>query len=188
MATDRAVLENYMQAAGLKYTLRDDYIHTSFATDVYRNQDGGSALFMVVRLEEDGEYIKVLAPNLYNFPAAAPNAQTVFRVLLGICWRTKLIKFEYDEQDGEIRALVEFPLEDAALTQKQFLRCLNGLVQIVDEYHPAIQSAIEGGSGSLDEAEQFSDIMRRTERLYKAAGILRDHQAEVSSADLWLEE
>ena len=109
-------------------------------------------------------------------------------MLLGICWRTKLIKFEYDEQDGEIRALVEFPLEDAALTQKQFLRCLNGLVQIVDEYHPAIQSAIEGGSGSLDEAEQFSDIMRRTERLYKAAGILRDHQAEVSSADLWLEE
>lgn len=187
MAIDNAEIETYMKEAGLKYSFHDNYIHTTFATDVYRNQEDNPALYIIIRLEEDGEYFKLIAPNLYRLPADMPQSATVFRVLLGICWRTKLIKFEYDETDGEIRGIIEFPLEDGSLTQKQFLRCLNGMVQILDEYHTAIQSAIEGGSGSLDEAEQFSDIMRRTERLYRLAGIQKPRQP-VSSRDLILEE
>jgi len=187
MAIDFNTIENYMKEAGLKFTFHDDYIHTTFATDVYRNQEDNPALYIIVRLEEEGEYFKLIAPNLYRLPADMPQSGTLFRVLLGICWRTKLIKFEYDETDGEIRAIIEFPLEDGSLTQKQFLRCLNGMVQILDEYHLAIESALEGGPGSLDEAEQFSDIMRRTERLYRLSGMQKPHQP-VSSRDLILEE
>lgn len=187
MAVDSKILEQFMNEEGLKFTVHDDYIHTTFATDVYRNQEGNAALYIIIRLEEDGEYFKLIAPNMYNLPPDSARGQTVFRVLLGVCWRTKLIKFEYDELDGEIRGIIEFPIEDGTLTKKQFLRCLNGLVQIMDEYHVAIQSALHGGSGSLDEAEQFSDILRRTERLYKLAGVMKP-QRPVKPGDLILEE
>jgi hypothetical protein len=171
MSATLATIESFMIQEGLKYSVHDDYVRTSFATDLYRDQDGDASVFIIARLDEDGEYFKLMAPNLYHCPADNPNAAEVFRTLLGVCWRSKLIKYEYDERDGEIRAIVEFPLEDSALTSKQFLRCLNGLVQIIDEYHVAIAKAIDGGSASLDEAEEEADNVRRAERILKSAGI-----------------
>jgi len=182
-----ADLERYMNEENLKYSVHDGYMRTSFSTDIYRDQDGDSSLFMIARLDEDGEYFKLIAPNLYNYPETGENRAGVFRVLLGVCWRSKLIKFEYDERDGEIRGIIEFPLEDAILTKKQFLRCLNGLVQIVDEYHVAIASAMSGGSGSLDEAEKVSENIRRAENLYKMTGIDRS-RTTAARTQLKLEE
>ncbi|MBU0928469.1 MAG: hypothetical protein KKA67_12025 [Spirochaetes bacterium] len=171
MATTLSTIESYMVAEGLKYSQHDDYLRTSFATDLYKDQDGDSSVFIIARVEEDGEYFKLMAPNLYHYPPDGPNTSEVFRILLGVCWRSKLIKYEYDERDGEIRAIVEFPLEDAPLSSKQFLRCLNGLVQIIDEYHEAIALAIGGSEASLDEAEETADNIRRADRIMRAAGI-----------------
>ena len=42
-----------------------------------------------------------------------------------------MLRWEYDPIDGEIIASVILPLEDALLTECQFNRCLNGLVQLV---------------------------------------------------------
>lgn len=170
---------------GLKYSVHGDYIRTSFATDVYRDQDGDGSVFIIARLDEDGEYFKLLAPNLYTYAPDGMDRADVFRVLLGVCWRSKLIKYEYDERDGEIRAIIEFPLEDGVLTKRQFLRCLNGLVQIVDEYHSAIASAMAGGPGSLDEAEETSENLRRAERLFRLVGL---EKRKASPGDVLLEE
>jgi hypothetical protein len=185
VATDLATLEGFLTEEGLKYSVHGDYIRTSFATDVYRDQDGDGSVFIIARMDEEGEYFKLLAPNLYNYPPDGPSRAEVFRVLLGVCWRSKLIKYEYDERDGEIRAIIEFPLEDSAITKRQFLRCLNGLVQIVDEYHPAIESAINGGPGSLDEAEETSENLRRADRIYRLAGV---EKRRTSALDVFLEE
>ncbi len=171
MAIDLAALEAFFTEEGLKYSVHGDYIRTSFATDSYRDQDGDASVFIIARLDEGGEYFKLLAPNLYNYPPDGPDRAAVFKALLSVCWRSKLIKYEYDERDGEIRAIIEFPLEDGNLTKRQFLRCLNGLVQIVDEYHSAIASAMAGGPGSLDEAEESSENARRAEQLYRLAGV-----------------
>jgi len=171
VSTSLSTIESYMATEGLKYSLHNDYIRTSFATDLYKDQDGDSSVFIIARIEEEGEYFKLMAPNLYHYPPDGPNTAEVFRILLGVCWRSKLIKYEYDERDGEIRAIVEFPLEDAPLSAKQFLRCLNGLVQIIDEYHEAIATAIAGAEASLDEAEDAADNIRKAERILRAAGI-----------------
>lgn len=171
MATTLSIIESYMVAESLKYSMHDDYLRTSFATDLYKDQDGDSSVFIIARVEEDGEYFKLMAPNLYNYPPDGSNASEVFRTLLGVCWRSKLIKYEYDERDGEIRAIVEFPLEDASLSKTQFLRCLNGLVQIIDEYHEAIATAIGGLEASLDDAEDAADNVRKADRILRAAGI-----------------
>ena len=56
-----------------------------------------------------------------------------------------MIQFEYDPSDGEIRAMVEFPIEDGKVTAKQLRRILGGFPYIVDEYDEMIRTAIEQG-------------------------------------------
>lgn len=60
-------------------------------------------------------------------------------------WQTKFVQFEYDENDGEIRVKIEFPLEDTPLTKRQLFRCVGGIAQIVDNFDPTIRGAIERG-------------------------------------------
>lgn len=188
MATTLGTIEGFMVADGLKYSLHDDYIRTSFATDLYRDPDGDPSVFIITRVEEDGEYFKLMAPNLYHYPPDGPNTAEVFRTLLGICWRSKLIKYEYDERDGEIRAIVEFPLEDSSLSSRQFIRCLNGLVQIIDEYHAAIAAAMDGAHASLDEAEVTADTARMASRILRQAGVVRPELAAATARTIRFEE
>ena len=44
-----------------------------------------------------------------------------------------MVRWEYDALTDQINAKIELPLEDAQLTQRQFDRCLDSLVQLVDE-------------------------------------------------------
>jgi hypothetical protein len=78
--------------------------------------------------------------------------------MLSISWETKMLQWEYDPSDGEIRAIIEFPLEDSTLTEKQFNRCLHGLVQIVDEMAmPRLNVVMETGKdpGDLEAGERL---------------------------------
>jgi hypothetical protein len=78
--------------------------------------------------------------------------------MLAISWETKMLQWEYDPSDGEIRAIIEFPLEDSILTERQFNRCLSGLIQIVDTIaFPRLQEVMETGEdpGNLDLGERL---------------------------------
>ena len=146
MATTCAQIQSYFDDAGLKYEVRDggECILTGFATDQYTNPRGQKGLMVLIELREDGRYIRVSAPMAYRYKEG-PHKLAVLQALLMVQWKTKLVQFEYDESDGEIRPVVEFPLEDAPLGREQFQRCVSGLVQIVDHYHPVIQGAIDSG-------------------------------------------
>lgn len=173
-------IEGFLKSENLVFTRKDEYLQTSFTTEHYRDQEGKPSVFIVIRLEEGGEYIKIFAPNLYNLPAFAdPNL--LFQALLEIAWKTKLVQYEYDRNDGELRAIVEFPLEDSTLTRRQFMRALNGLVQITDEYAPVIDNLMLNGvldfESSLAEletrrlADEYVKLFRelrqgRTQRLF----------------------
>ena len=44
VATKLSTIESYLIAERLKYSVHDDYIRTSFATDLYRDQDGDAVI------------------------------------------------------------------------------------------------------------------------------------------------
>jgi hypothetical protein len=78
--------------------------------------------------------------------------------MLAISWETKMLQWEYDPSDGEIRAIIEFPLEDSILTERQFHRCLSGLIQIVDSIAiPRLKEVMETGEdpGNLELGERL---------------------------------
>lgn len=157
MATTLQDIARFLNEEKFRFTMMEDHVRLSFSTDNYAapEPDGERSLFLVVKLEEEGEYFKLIAPCVYRIrpDEADPRA---FQALLQVSWKTKMVQFEYDDSDGEVRAIIEFPLEDSELTKRQLMRCLNGMVQIIEEYHPAIEAAMLSGSidfGLEEEAE-----------------------------------
>ena len=59
--------------------------------------------------------------------------------------QTKLVRFEHDPEDGEVRATVAFPLEDGTLTRRQFRRLLEAIPKAVNRWHPVILKALDEG-------------------------------------------
>jgi hypothetical protein len=123
--------------------VQPDTVRLAFATQRFVDPDTNSkALVVVVRLEENGEYIKVFSP--HAFEAKGRHAGDVLKACMEIQWETKLIQFEYDESDGEIRPIIEWPIEDGTVTAKQLARAIMGLALLVDRYAPVLEQAARG--------------------------------------------
>jgi hypothetical protein len=177
MATSLSEIELYLKEEGLRFTRMDEYIRTSFSTDDYEDSDGDKSVFLIIKPEESGEYFKLIAPNLYKLQEG-PGRGAVFQTLLMISWRTKLVQFEYDDSDGEVRAIVEFPLEDSGLTRRQLMRSIHGIVQIVDEYHGAIDRAIRTGRVEMEGPLKGAAIDRLASEYYSYLGLKRRGSGE----------
>jgi hypothetical protein len=154
MATTLAQIAQYLDKQEWKYRLEEeaDRIITGVQTDHIEN------FLIVIQLDEDGEFFKLFAPQVLSDVLNHPHKEAILETMLSISWETKMLQWEYDPTDGEIRAIIEFPLEDALLTEKQFNRCLRGLIQIVDEIAmPRLKVVMETGEdpGDIEEGERL---------------------------------
>jgi len=168
MSTTIEEIKGFLDAEDLKYDhdAGDCYIRTGFKTEHYANHEGRKSLRIIIELVEGGEFIKFMAPKAYNIPkdASSFHKMALFQTLLHISYRTKMVQFEYDPGDGEIRANIEFPLEDALLTQKQMSRCLSCLTGVMDHYHEQINDAIHSGitpESEEEEKQAFQEFQRQ---------------------------
>lgn len=113
---------------------------------------------IVVQLDENGNFFRLFAPQVIAGVKDHPHKQAILQTMLSISWETKMLQWEYDPSDGEIRAIIEFPLEDSTLTERQFGRCLAGLVQIVDKVAiPRLKEVMKTGQdpAHLDMGERL---------------------------------
>jgi len=102
-----------------------------------------------------------------------------------------MIQFEYDDSDGEVRAIIEYPLEDANLTRRQLLRSVQSLVQIVDKYHPVMYKALREGviefEASENPLEELQNAFSRFEETLRDMGIdvdeILEQDAKQSASD-----
>ena len=145
MAMTRKDIEAILDEMQFRYRPHDEWaVAFGMCMERYENPENGEhSMMVVVRLTEDGEYFSMFAPVAYRVKGEHQDA--FLRACAQIQWKTKLIQFEWDESDGEVRPVVEFPLEDGRITRKQFERCLSGLCQIIDEFHPVLKRAAEEG-------------------------------------------
>jgi len=118
--------------------------------------------FMIhFRLSEDGEFLQLIAPQLLHVKDHVYKG-VLFQTMLSISYEVKMLRFEYDPIDGEVRASIEIPLEDATFTPRQFDRCLSGLIHLVDErVMPRLKAVMATGEdpGAKDLATQLVDAM-----------------------------
>ncbi len=140
MAATLDQVSGFLAGRGLRYQ-REDARQMLFVPFRLEEID---RLVIVVKLEENGEFIKVLAPSLLTCPAG-PHKLPLMETLLLISWETKMLQWEYDPTDGEVRAIIEFPLEDAPLTEAQFFRAFDGLAQMCRMFLPRLRQVAETG-------------------------------------------
>ncbi|KKJ01260.1 YbjN domain-containing protein [Prochlorothrix hollandica] len=110
-------------------------------------------LFIVLNLTENGEFLQLQAPQILSLTDHVYKGPTL-QTLATIQYQVKMLRLEYDPSDGEIRGSIELPLEDASLTQRQFDRALNGLIQLVDHHaiprlRQTLATGIDPGPPSL---------------------------------------
>ena len=122
-----------------------NFIVVGAGTNFYKDKDGENFLRIVIELSENGEYINFFSPGAFNI--AGKNKQVFLEACCMAQWMTKLIQFEYDHQDGEIRPVIEFPLEDNTVTAKQISRALRGMASLMDTYYNFL---IKAGEGVID--------------------------------------
>lgn len=167
-----------------------DVIVTGFGTKNYIDDDGDKNLGMIIQLEENGEFLKIFTPKCYSI-LEETNRAALMQTLLMVSWKTKMIQFEYDDSDGEVRAIIEYPLEDANLTRRQLLRSVQSLVQIVDKYHPVMYKALREGviefEASENPLEELQNAFSRFEETLRDMGIdvdeILEQDAKQSASD-----
>lgn len=154
MATNLKQIASYLDRKGWKYRINE--ADASILTGVFG--ENLEEFLIVIQLDEDGEFFEMFAPRVLSGVKNHPHKAAILQTMLCISWETKMLQWEYDPSDGEIRAIIEFPLEDAELTERQFNRCLHSLVELVDELAlPRLQAVMETGEdpGDLEEGERL---------------------------------
>jgi hypothetical protein len=150
MATSIDEIRGYLDECDLRYRVDDEEeaILIGFRVDpqtsTYRTPDGEPHVRIVIRVLEGGDFVEVFSPNAWNILGSLHKA-AVFETLASIQSRYKMLRFDYDPADGEIRPNIELPLEDAGLTSRQFHRLLQGVLHGTQRYDRAIRLAADAG-------------------------------------------
>jgi hypothetical protein len=128
MGANLQQIARYLDNLGWDYRFDDEEERIITGVEADHLED----FLIVVQLDEDGRFFRLFAPQVLAGVSDHPYKADILQTMLAISWETKMLQWEYDPSDGEIRAIIEFPLEDSNLTEKQFNRCLSALIQIVD--------------------------------------------------------
>lgn len=120
-----------------------EYVGFGVPTQNYTNPKGERVLGMVAGLENGGEFFKLFAPQAFTIRGEHKAAFLETAALIQM--KTKMIQFEYDGADGEVRPMIEFPICDGTLTRKQFQHCVVALVTLVDRFASVLERAAKDG-------------------------------------------
>lgn len=151
MATTLQSLETLFQSIGWKYKAKpsqasgnEGYLYSAFPTKEYRDADGDSMVTFIFNIQEEGELLKVVVPRLYA--CINPHfRRAFFEVAIRKTFEKKLCFFDYDHRDGEIRMLLDLPIEDSELTERQIKRIVQSMLTHIDSNHEAVHAAVEKG-------------------------------------------
>ncbi|KAB8314887.1 hypothetical protein SD81_033245 [Tolypothrix campylonemoides VB511288] len=154
MAADLQQIAYFLDNLGWNYRIDEQEERIIIGVE----SDNVKDFLIVVQLDEDGKFFRLFAPQVLSGVTHHPHKAAILQTMLSISWETKMLQWEYDPSDGEIRAIIEFPLEDSILTEKQFNRCLHGLIQLVDNVAiPRLMAVMETGHdpGNLELGERI---------------------------------
>lgn len=149
MATTLAEVGEFLQRRGWRYHQEPE--RNRIITGV--NSDEVDQFIIVVELQEDGEYLSLFAPQLLYIKDHIYKG-VAFQTMLAIAWEVKLLRWEYDPSDGEVRTSVGIALEDAPLTEKQFNRLLSGLINLTEQGMKRLKAVLATGNDPGSEGKE----------------------------------
>ncbi|WP_250124999.1 YbjN domain-containing protein [Chroococcidiopsis sp. CCMEE 29] len=157
MATILQFIAQCLDRQGWKYEIEA----ANFRIITSVQAQNGEDLWIVLQLLEGGKFLQFCAPQILHVKDHVYKG-VLFQTMLAISWEVKMLRFEYDPTDGEVRASIELPLEDAELTYQQFDRCLSNLSNLVEHVAmPRLKAVLATGQdpGQTLLAESWLDTL-----------------------------
>lgn len=138
-----------------------EIIEISIDTNNYIHNNGERSIGIIFKIEEEGRLLKIIAPYLYIINKRNnTSVKNLYQTLLQICWQTKLVQFEYDNENGEIRAVIETAVEDGTLTNGQINRMIETLLRVIEQYHTEIDAFVSGRNDYISSSPSDELIAR----------------------------
>ena len=146
MALTNQKLDSLLQKIGssFAYDADQEWYCGTFTTRIFKNDSNAHQLTLVIKLVEDGGFIRFLCPELYDLKNCKDRG-AVFESAMQMGWMTKALAYEYDAGNKKMWAVIETPLQDGTLTSAQLERIILLMIRLVDEYDPVIRHAIAFG-------------------------------------------
>ena len=157
MAENINTLTKYLDLHRWKYSLNKE--RNTIITGV--KSEYLEHLKLIIKLSENGEYFEVIIPNILTNINNCLYEKEVFKTITIISNENKMIKLDYDRIIDSVNAKICLPIEDGNLTYTQFERCLDSLVDLVEEVIlPRLLNVMEAG-------EDYSDLQLGEKLLLK---------------------
>jgi hypothetical protein len=130
--------------AGIRHCLdrADRFIVTNIDTSRYRNVAGVRLLLIEIRTDRGGDSILVSAPFAWRCTPGEGDVTRANGLCHALSWDT-LVNARVNQDDGEIRPAIAFPLSGAHLSSRQLAACIQHLQAFVEKYDERIRDAIE---------------------------------------------
>jgi hypothetical protein len=144
MGTTIDEIESHLQALDVKFQRQNEsMVRVGWTTETYKNSEGEQTLSTFIELLEQGEFLNLIVPRAFTIKESARGA--AYLACLAIQWQTKMLQFELDHNDGELRLVIEIALEDASLTKQQLARMISALPASADRYFGVFEKINETG-------------------------------------------
>lgn len=164
-------IQSYLMRAGLKFASNDDgdngQFMLSFKTRSYQNPIGEKSLTLFITVAEDGKYLEIAAVGMYS-GKKAKDIGKLSLFLLGENYKTKLLRWELDRTDNEVRATIEVAPVDGCITFDAFMRMLMLFPLVADGMHAAITKVM-----TTAKLPTPTRIDKRLQELVRRAGGVR---------------
>lgn len=171
MATSVAQIAQYLTNRGWRFETDEarERIITAVRAENVEN------FLIAIMFQENGGYIELAAPGVLHIKDHIYKG-VLFQTMLAISWEVKMLRWQYDPRDGEVRASIAVALEDAVLTERQFNRMLEGLIQLVNQVAmPRLRAVMETGEdpGAQGNEQRMAELLR---------GLPPEHLAQLQQA------
>jgi len=169
MATSVKELEGFLKNLDLKYTTKEN------GSIVVLSGTDEATQGTFIKQKEDGEMFS-LETNIYDkndkmikIASDNPHKMAIYEYILNKSFTLKFGSWEVDSDDGEIKFAVEFPIEDATLTQKQFNRIISIVIgKNATEMFAEVRRVISTGSEKASTSDEIAELQRKIDALKNA--------------------
>lgn len=157
MAMDMDTLKRLLDGEGLKYFLDPvrPAVLLGFQGLVGHYQ-------FVILVEQEGRFLQLRTIKFAHCPVDHPHLQEVLKVIGGIDYQIRFVKFGWDQDDGEIVGYGDVCLaKDGTLTQAQFKQILQHYITVLEISAKRIRETIETGRdpGQMDPAQLAAKML-----------------------------
>ena len=117
---------------------------------------------LVISVYDQGVFLQIRSVNYMFCPPNHPALVELLKAMADVNYQTRLVKFAWDQSDGEVVAYADLWLMDTTLTQEQLHRMLGNYVPAIDLHSYRFRRTLEEGRdpGRVDPSKLVGELLK----------------------------